>query len=102
MHTEFYRLTWEMVGLSHLALYSSADPMYYKNTRQVVPNSDIPDEHWHEVSKTDSNPREQYDTLKAWADADTGFVRNVRLERQVSEPRWEPVEPPHSDREEPS
>jgi hypothetical protein len=92
LHTSLYRLTWEMVGLAHLGLYSNADPRLYKNTTQVVPNSQIPDEHWHEVSKQDSNPWDQYRTLKAWADADTGFVRNVRLERQVTEPRWEPVE----------
>jgi hypothetical protein len=91
LHTGKYRLTWESVGLAHLWRYSNADPALYKGTRQVVPNSKIPDEHWHEVSRENSNPWNQYRTLKKWADADTGFVRNVRLDRLVDEPRWEPV-----------
>lgn len=92
LHTSLHRLSWESVGLGELWRYSNADPALYKNTMQTVPNSQIPDEHWRPVSKEDVNPWAQYRTLKAWADADTGFVRNVRLERQVSEPRWEPVE----------
>lgn len=86
-----YRLSWDMVGLSFLRLYSDADPTFYKNTTQTVPNSRIPDEHWHRVSKETDDPFAQHDTLKRWADADTGFVRNVVLEKAVSEPRWEVV-----------
>jgi hypothetical protein len=93
LHTEMYRLSWEMVGSTHLWRYCNANPTFYKNTTQIVPNSQIPDEHWHGVSREDSNPWQQYHALKAWADADTGFVRNVRLERMASEPRWEPYEP---------
>jgi hypothetical protein len=89
--TEFYRLSWEMVDMRSLHLFSNADPLYYKNTTQTVPNSKIPDEHWHPVSKETSDPWSQYNTLRSWAEADKQFVRNVRLERQVSEPRWEPV-----------
>jgi hypothetical protein len=93
-HPDIYRLTWENVRLGELWRYSNADPALFKNTTQIVPNSQIPDEHWQETSKETNNPWDQYQRLRSWADADTGFVRNVRLERQVTEPRWEPVEPP--------
>jgi hypothetical protein len=89
-----YRLSWEMVDLSKLGLYSNADPALYKNTTQVVPNSEIPDEHWHPVQRQDAQPWEQYRTLKGWADADTGFVRNVQLELRVDEPRWQALDDP--------
>jgi len=88
---DLYRLSWEMVRPSRTWAYSNADPTYYKNTTQVVPNSEIPDEDWRPISKETDNPWAQYDTLKLWADSDFGFVRNVRLERMVGEPRWEPV-----------
>lgn len=86
-----YRISWESVLLDKLHLYADADPALYKNTRQVVPNSAIPDEHWQPVSRETDNPWQQYDTLKRWADADTGYVRNVRLEQMVSEPKWREV-----------
>lgn len=89
--SELYRISWEMVSLGHLHLYSNADPAYYKNTTQVVPNSQIPDEHWHPVSRETDDPWSQYDTLAKWAAADTGFVRNVKLEQMVSEPTWREV-----------
>lgn len=89
---EFYRLSWEMVHQRSLHLFCNADPLYYKNVTQTVPNSQIPDEHWHPMSKETGDPWQQYNTLRAWAEADKEFVRNVRLERQVSEPRWEPVD----------
>ena len=89
--TDLYRLTWEMTSLNFLHLYSNADPRYYKNTTQIAPNSEIPDEHWHEVSRETDDPWQQYNQLKKWADADTGFVRNVRLEKQVNEPEWREV-----------
>lgn len=83
-----YRIRWEAVDLRHLARYSNADPMFYENTTQIVPNSRIPDEHWHPVSRETDDPWDQYGQLREWADADTGFVRNVVLEEQVSEPQW--------------
>jgi hypothetical protein len=89
---ELYRLTFEIVSQTHLHLYCNGDPMFYKNVTQTVPNSEIPDEHWQEVSKEDSNPWQQYNALRQWAGEDRGFVRNVRLEKQVSMPEWEPVE----------
>lgn len=45
-----YRLSWESVRLNALWKYSNADPTFYKNTTQIVPNSQIPDEDWHPVS----------------------------------------------------
>jgi hypothetical protein len=89
---EVYRLSWEMVLASELWRYSNADPLTHKNTTQTVPNSRIPDEHWHLVQKTDTDPWAQYNTLRKWAKEDRDFVRNVRLEKQVSEPEWEDVQ----------
>lgn len=90
---EIYRIRFEAVGQRYLRLYSDADPLLYKNTRQIVPNSQIPDEHWHEIVTGErSNPWAQFNTLRKWADADTGFVRNIRLERMTNQPEWEPVD----------
>lgn len=86
-----YRLSWESVRLNALWKYSNADPTFYKNTTQIVPNSQIPDEDWEPVSRETDDPGGQWHTLKAWADADTGFVRNVVLEKAVSEPTWRQV-----------
>lgn len=87
--SDIYRLSWEMVSLHSLGRYSNADPAYYKNTTQTTPNSQIPDEEWQAVSKETSDPWQQYQKLREWDDADTGFVRNVRLERAlVAEREW--------------
>lgn len=95
---EQYRLSWDMVTTTYLHLYANADPLYYSNTTQIVPNSEIPDEHWHHVEKvrkpSDEDMTDQYRQLKEWADNDTGYVRNVKLERAVvPEPVWEEVTP---------
>jgi hypothetical protein len=85
-----YRLSWEHVKQSELARYCNADPVLFKNT---VPNSQIPDEHWEPIERVDTNPWSQYNTLKAWAEADREFVRNVRLHQaEHMEPEWVPVE----------
>ena len=76
-----YRLAWEMVSLGELWRYSNANPMEYSGTTQTVPNSQIPDEHWHKLTKDGSNPHEQYRQLKSWADDDREFVRNVTVTR---------------------
>lgn len=89
-----YRLSWEMVGSTKLSKYCNADPLIYSNTTQTVPNSKIPDEDWHAVSKETDNPWDQYYTLKSWADQDREFVRNVKLEEQVtSQVTWREVTP---------
>ena len=92
-----YKLSWEMVRVTKLGKYSNADPMYYSNTTQTVPNSQIPDEDWHLVSKEfDEHEleerRNQYETLKSWSDADKDFVRNVKLWRMPGEPEWEQID----------
>ena len=92
--SDYYRLSWEMVGQRSLRLFCNADPLMYKNVTQTVPNSQIPDEHWHPVSRETSDPWSQYHQLKAWADADKEFVRNVVLEKQDSEPSWTRPLPP--------
>ena len=82
-----------MVKQGDLWMYSNADPRYYTDTSQTVPNSEIPDESWHEVSRTGEyeSLAGQYHTLKQWALEDREFVRNVKLHKQVSEPQWEEV-----------
>ena len=86
---EIYRVRFEVVNQSALRKYSNADPLLYKNTTQIVPNSQIPDEDWHEVTgrETDS-PWSQYDQLRAWEADDREFVRRVRLEKMAAEPEW--------------
>lgn len=80
----YYRLSFEVVDIHKLHLYS--------NPAQTVPNSQIPDEHWHKVSRETSDPWSQHTQLKMWADADIGFVRNIVLEKAASPPTWERVE----------
>jgi hypothetical protein len=89
---DIYRLTWEMVRQRELVKYMNADPLFYSNTTQTVPNSRIPHEDWYELSKETDDPWDQYHQLCAWAKADEQFVRNVRLDKAVSEPIWVPVE----------
>ena len=93
-----YKLQWEMVRISNLHKYSNADPMFYKNTTQTVPNSQIPDEDWNltivEFDEDQLESRtEQYNNLKQWADADEQFVRNVKLYKLAGEPQWEEITP---------
>lgn len=87
-----YRVLFETVNQSALRKYCNADPVMFKNTTQTVPNSQIPDEDWHEVTGRETdNPWQQYNQLRQWEAADEQFVRNVRLERMAGEPRWEAV-----------
>lgn len=83
-----YRLSWEMVRLTQLHKYCNADPLYYKNTTQIVPNSEIPDEDWQTVSKETSDPWDQFHQLKEWANNDEQFIRNVKLEKMATAPEW--------------
>jgi hypothetical protein len=78
-----YRLSWEMVYQGALARYCNASPAFYKNVKQTVPNSQIPDEDWRPIERIGTDPWAQYNQLKKWADADEQFVRNVRLEKAV-------------------
>ncbi len=87
-----YRIKWEMVSLNDLYLFCDADPRTHRGTSQVVPNSEIPDQHWHvQYSTETSDPWQQVMQLKEWADQDREFVRNVSLERLKHEPQWEEV-----------
>lgn len=84
-----YRLSWDSINLDEMWRYSNADPRFYAGTIQTVPNSLIPDEHWHRVEKVDGDPWDQHSTLKQWADSDFGFVRNVLLEEaEIVDPQW--------------
>lgn len=87
-----YRLDFEVVGRQYLVEYMNADPRYYSGCKQIIPNSEIPDEHWHLVSKETTDPHYQYNQLKEWEKADIEFVRNVKLYKLKSEPEWEEVD----------
>lgn len=90
-----YRIKFELVRQAALARYSNADPLFFTNTTQTVPNSQIPDEDWYEVtSRPTDNPWDQYRNLRLWDSQDTGFVRNVRLEQNTEEPVWTPARAP--------
>lgn len=91
MDGKIYHLSWEMVRPNNLFKYCNADPMVYSNIRQIVPNSQIPDEDWHLVSRETDDPWDQYKTLKAWSEADIEFVRKIKLEIQISSPQWREV-----------
>lgn len=87
-----YRIRFETVHQSALKKYCNADPAFYKNVTQIVPNSLIPDEDWYEVlSHETDDPWQQYHQLQVWEAEDREFIRNVRLEHRVTEPKWEPV-----------
>jgi hypothetical protein len=85
-----YRIKFETVSQDCLKKYCNYDPGLYSGTIQLVPNSQIPDEDWHEVAGRETgDPWRQYGQLKQWADQDREFVRNIRLEKMVSGPEWE-------------
>src|SRR5687767_9177519 len=85
-----YKLEWEMVYSNSLWKYCNEDPRWYSKTKQIVPNSRIPDEDWKVVSNESENDTilEQYKNLKYWEDNDMEFVRNVKLYK-ATEPQWE-------------
>jgi hypothetical protein len=92
--TDVYRVQFEMVGTTFLKLYCNADPAFYSHVTQLVPNSQIPDEHWHQVTGPETgNPWDQYNRLREWEATDKKFVRNVRLEKMTVNPEWTEVPP---------
>lgn len=92
MADEVYRIRFEVVNQVALAKYCNANPAFYKHVTQVVPNSQIPDEDWHEViTPATTSPWQQFRQLRQWDSEDREFVRNVRLEKMVNEPQWEEV-----------
>lgn len=88
-----YRLEWQHVATKRLYKYYNADPMYYSNAKQMVPNSQVDEEDWITITK-EANAIEmlqgQYEKLKEWSEADEEFVRNVKL-YEAEEPRWREV-----------
>lgn len=89
-----YRILFETVSTMRLKEFTNVDPVYHRSrdVRQVVPNSEIPDDAWHQViTDPTDNPWDQHATLVLWATEDRHFVRKVRLERLAVEPVWEPV-----------
>jgi hypothetical protein len=90
-----YRIKFQTVNQTALKKYNNADPLYFRHTRQTVPNSQILDEDWHDVTTPETdNPWQQYNQLREWSDADKEFIRNVRLEKMANEAEWESVDEP--------
>lgn len=89
-----YRIRFEHVRPNELHKYCDQPPAFYKDVRQTVPNSQIPEEDWTEVTREtgelDDMLRTQYANLKRDSDADRGFVRNPVIEC-AEEPVWRPV-----------
>ena len=69
MSEEVYRLSWEMVAAAEMHRYCDADPRTHTGTTQTVPNAEIPDEHWHRVTRMTADPWDQYRTLSSWSRA---------------------------------
>lgn len=89
-----YRIVFETVDTMRLKEFTNRDPALYRSrdVKQVVPNSEIPDDAWHEViTEPTDDPWERHAVLVTWETQDREFVRNVRLERLVTEPVWERV-----------
>jgi hypothetical protein len=94
-----YRILFEGVGTSSLPPYMSADPRLDYEAVQTVPNSRIPERDWHPIETIETDdPWGQFDQLKGWADADIGFVRNVRVEKLVTRNpyTWTPIPNPQA------
>lgn len=86
-----FRLSFEVVSATNLWKYCDADPTFYKNVTQLIPNSQIPDEDWYKIEKETDNPWEQYNNLRKWDRENREFVRNVVLEKLVGEPKYEVI-----------
>jgi hypothetical protein len=50
---------------------------------------------WHPATADSNNPWSQYNQLCDWAETGEQPVRNVRLERLVAQPIWEPEHAPN-------
>jgi hypothetical protein len=88
--TDIYRLLFETVKQHELHKYCDVNPAVYRDVTQTTPNSQIPDEDWYEViGHATDNPWQQYNQLRTWEREDAQFVRNVRMQKMVNEPRWE-------------
>lgn len=80
-----YRLMFQGVKTSSLLRYMSGDPRHDQDAYQTVPNSQIPEPDWYTVATLpNDDPWGQHEQLKAWADNDRGFVRNIRLEKLIT------------------
>jgi hypothetical protein len=79
--SKIYRLSWEMVKQGSLHKYCDANPVFYKNTTQLVPNAEIPDDEWELIVKApETEPFGQFNNLCASENSGFGFIRNVKLE----------------------
>jgi hypothetical protein len=80
-----YRIVWETVHLHRMKDYFNYDPAVFRGAgcKQLVPNEEIPERDWYEVTAISTNPWTQFNTLHRQSQATTGCIRNVRLERAV-------------------
>jgi hypothetical protein len=89
-----YRILFETVNTDRLKEFTDRDPATHhsRDVHQTVPNSEIPDDAWHQViTDPTEDPWDQHAALVMWAAEDRDFVRKIRLERLVTEPVWEQV-----------
>lgn len=86
-----YRIAWQGVKNMKLVKYMDADPHYYKNINQTVPNSSVDEEDWHDVLGMEAEDigdlLDQFNKLREWEELDFGFVRRVRIEH-LPDPKW--------------
>jgi hypothetical protein len=81
-----YRLAWEMPSAQVV------DAIEQAQGPGVWPGYDWSTLDWHRVENISEDPFRQYRTLQQWALSKEQPIRNVVLERQVSEPVWETVD----------
>jgi hypothetical protein len=82
MSTPIRKVSFEMVsGIKY--------PGYYRGERPVVRPEDVPNEHWHTVSREGEGVEDQYDGLLELI-AEGELIRNARL-LQAAEPQWREV-----------
>jgi hypothetical protein len=88
---EIYRVVYQTVTRRHLVKYCDVDPASSRRVTQTVPNSEIPDEDWHDVAGRPTDfPWGDFLLFRQWEQKDREFVRHVRLERLVvTEPQWQ-------------
>lgn len=82
---EIYKLEFEVVSAIGRGV------QYYRGEMPICKPVEVPDEFWSKVSKQTDNPWDQYNTLKKWAETGEQLIRNVRLLKATSLPKWEAV-----------
>lgn len=83
---ELYRLSFDTIDANMI------DYCAFQYGEECWPLIDFKNLRWHTVRKETTSPFTQYDQLKRWAQSHEQPIRNVILERLVTQPVWERVE----------